>query len=350
MNKPAKNTTSSRPTAQQAVVQIDELGFYPFNSLAATALSHDQAHMVIRNRSSDEQPLLDGENQLKVGRKTIALADRVGDSLTDAFYRGKLPEVIMVTSSMSQIPQFLEELLDYLEKLCSLGFITSTSKDDSTPLDAVIPQFVLCSYGMVYDLVYTKVATALDHMNAYNSWQQDRILQKFCRGYFHKLPADYYRQLWPIQLYKDPLDLVLAGDKSMYTLKVTQLCQNLGINCTFNPNNHLGITELELGLAYHHLCDQLLPRLKKHKRSGLPSKKDFGALFDALGTAMGIIPGIITQAPAYASPTETPDTVACSFTDQAMLYQLKQQLDTHDLTQWVEPVQAMIETMQATAS
>lgn len=327
------------PANQQAVVQPNHVGFYPFNSLALTAIETHQAQIIIKNRQDNPTVSINAEQEdIKVGKTTVDLSNKVCNSISDAFYRGKLPEVLVITASMQQVPQFLEEVMDFLEKLITLGFITSNSPDDPTPLDQVIPQFVIATYGPVYQLIYQKVHATLEHMGSYNQWQQDRILQKFCRGFFTALPRNYHRFLEAYTLFDAPLDMILAGEKSLYSLKVSQVCQSHQLQCQLNTTHLSGTSEFELAVVYSHLLEQVYPRLDKAPIS----KDELKDCFEALAAALGIIPGMVTQAPNKIPMLKEPKSLGFDFTDHALMLQLKNWLTQYELFDRIPLVEKLL--------
>jgi hypothetical protein len=306
----------------QAVVQAGTVGFYPLNSLGLSALQHQQAECIIGTRDDAASQKLRGQSELVVDKQTLNIQGKVFTGFSDAFYRGKLPELVIVTSGMLEVPIFIEELMDFMEKLCSLGFLTAPQEaDEVAVLDRYVPQIVIASYGILFDVLLEKFQTSLANLGGFSPRQKERLLQKLSRGMFIEPEEGYDLSLNPYTLFPKPLALNLSGSKSMYTVKATQLLESHRIETHFNPNGELGVLEWEINLAHKHLLHRLFPLLKRHKIESPMSEKAFTKALDNLGQKMGILPGLVTV--IEKSPTLKPKELAVSTLDLAILHQLR---------------------------
>lgn len=306
----------------QAVVQSGEVGFYPLNSLAVSALHHGQTNSVIGFQEDSSLNALKTRSELTVGKTVIPIQGKVLGGISDAFYRGKLPEVLVITPSMMEVPAFIEEIMDFFEKLCALGFLSQRQGDETSALDRYIPHLVIASYGVVYDVILQKFYDSFQNMTDISSRQRDRLLQKLLRGVFTSPPEGYDTQLSPLTLFQQPLAINLAGSKSMYTVRTTQILEGRGIPCQFNPNGELGILEWELNLAYIHIIHRILPLLKSAKAPVGVKEKQVTQLFDALGQKLDILPGLVVVVPdSSASPPDV-KSLTLSMVDLAILHQV----------------------------
>lgn len=318
---PPGGEKSAKSDALQAVVQVGDIGFYPLNSLAVTALHRGQTKTIIAARDENQTGKLRLQSELKVGKDSLPVTGKLCEGLSDAFYRGRLPEVLIVTSPMAQVPAFLEELMDFLEKLCALGFLTQKDQDEVTMLNRYVPQIVLASYGVVYDVVLEKVGTAIENIKALSPRQRERLLQKFSRGVITTPGEGYDLNLEPLAFYPKPLALKLAGSKSMFTIRTTQLLETWKIAHEFNPNAELGAMEFELNLAYNHLAHRVLPLLAQSDKAWAKRQDELTQAFDALGQALGMLPGLVTLA---AKTSELPKIaeLGLSLMDLALVHQV----------------------------
>ncbi len=331
--------------SQQAVVQTGQLGFYPVNSISLSALYHGQTDVIVGER---EDPLTDkfrGLAETVISKKPVALAGKMTTSISDAFYRGKLPEVLVISAHMLDIPLFIEEFMDFLDKLCSLGFMTREDGDDAQSLDRFIPEMVIASYGIVFDVVHEKVRVAMESMGAISAWQRERILQKLSRAVFVSPGEGYDLSLAPPVLYPQPLGLNFAGSKSMYTVKTTQILENKKISCHFNPNGEVGIRELELNLGYKHLVHRILPVLKSRKIKVESSSKQLTQWIDEAGQNLGILPGlaVVAEKPGEAL---APENLHITTEDLAILHQLRSLARQASARQLVEALDHLMDHLK----
>ena len=336
---------------QQAMVQPNTIGFYPFNRLALTALAHHNASVIL---ASPEDPFLTAykhQQDVVLNKKhTVNLTNRVFNGFSDAFYRGKLPELVVVSADMTRIPEFLESFLDYMEKLCSLGFFSDEdSLDSAEQLDSYIPQIIVASYGIVYSVILQHLQTALDNMGALTPWQRERLSQKLCRGVLTSEPMGYYQQLNEPGMFDHPIQLMLAGNKSLYTLKSTQLLEQFNIAHQFNPNGELGIYEIELQLAYQHCVSTIVPLLKAQGITHpFTEPKVLANWFDECGQVIGMIPGVITNA-QLSKAAEPPKNAQLTLLDLAILHQLRSIAYDSGYTAGAETMKGFLDTLKPLA-
>ncbi len=329
----------------QAVVQFGEVGFYPYNSLSVSALFHSQAERII---GAKEDPITQKQrnlSEIKVSGKSLSIEKKLMGGFTDAFYRGKLPELIIVTSGMMETPEFIEEYLDFLEKLCILGFLSEPELEEVSLLDRYVPQLIIASYGMVYNVILQKLETALETMAQISPRNKDRLVQKISRAMFTNPDEGYDLSLVPLTLFKKPVALNLAGSKSIYTVKTTQLLEKYKIPCQFNPNGKLGILEWELNQAYKHLTHRIIPLLQLQEAAMDLKDTDVTALMETLGQKLGVLPGLTTLASSSKNPVPV-EQLSFSTLDLAMVHQigtLAQKVNFIELQNYTD---ALLQTIQ----
>lgn len=313
-----------KPATQQAQVQPDRLGFYPLNSLAASALAHGQADVLIGATEDALASRLRQQTEWQVGNQALTVEGKIAVGISDAFYRGKLPELLIVTAGMSELPQFIESFLDYLEKLCSLGFLTETETDDELAvLDLYVPLIIIATYGIVYDAVTQKIKKAIGNLPTLSPRQRERLILKLMRATFSVPAPGYDLQLYSPVLFPAPLALTLSGTKSRYTVRAVQLLEQHQIPYVFNPH---GVVELELNLGYHHLARRVLPGLPAASGAAndLLAPDALSTHMEQLGQALGLLPGMATATDtthAGLSATESPSSL--SMADVAITRQLE---------------------------
>lgn len=348
------NKPSKPDILRQAIIKAESVGFYPFSELAIAALgqtkAHAMVHMGLTNPATGDpvvRPLPLPES--------LAGQGKCFDSLSDAFYRGGLPEVLIITSPIAQIPSMLEDWLTYIEKLGQLGFFTPTSEEDEvTVLDQCVPNIVLASHGMMFSPFMAQLDKMLQNMDILTPRQKERLVQKFIRG-FWKSPSgwQYTESANAPALGKQPFSILLAGKKSWYSMRTCNLLQAVGIQQSFNPNEAMGVLEGELQLAHQYCVSVLAPTLVAHKK--LTAKqfnpKAFTTGIEDLAQAAGILPGLATQLdPLHPTP---PQPATLSFEDLALLHQLKHLARQHQqdtLLETLKQLKAAVQQSLTTAS
>jgi hypothetical protein len=320
--------------------------------LALTALAHHNASIIMA--ATDDPFLTTYKHQQEVvldKKHTVNLTNRVFNGFSDAFYRGKLPELVIVSADMTRIPEFLESFLDYMEKLCSLGFFSDEDNLDSAEqLDSYIPQIVVASYGIVYSVILQHLQAALDNMGALTPWQRERLSQKLCRGVLTSEPTGYYQQLNEPGLFANPIQLMLAGNKSLYTLKSTQLLEHFNIAYQFNPNGELGIYEIELNLAYQHCLATIVPLLQSQGITHpFANPATLAQWFDECGQVVGLIPGVITNGTPAKSTVVKSETGQLALLDLAILHQLRSIAHESGYAMGAETMKVLLDTLKPLA-
>jgi hypothetical protein len=324
----------------QAIVQSGKLGLYPFNSLALSALFHGQAQSIIAARGDVFCDKLRQKSEFVVSSQTVNIQNKISVGFCDTFYRGKLPELVIVTSGMASLPEFIDDYMDFVEKLFSLGFLLGQDADEVTVLDQYVPQVIIASYGLVFDAVVEKLALSLKNINAISSRQKDRLLQKFSRGIFSSPNEGYDTQLNANELFTTPFKLHLSGSKSMYLIRVTKLLEQNGINYDMNPNGEIGVLEQELNLAYKHLVHRILPLLQHENRATAISPEQLKTQLDQLGQKLGLLPGLVT-ASAPLQPGWDLRQFDLSTVDLAIVHQIKVLASSIGLPELQETLQTL---------
>jgi len=316
---------SKKSDGLQAVIQLGQIGFYPFNRLSVSALAHHHISAII-----DTADL----SQTAVWKTQSEWNGRVFPGFSDAFYRGKLPEVILVTSPMVEMPFWIESFMDFLEKLCVLGFFSQDAQDEIGVLDRYAPQIVIGSYGTLFDVAQEKLSRYLDNLSAMSSRQKERMLQKISRAFFTSPPYTLPEETG-LSPYPDPMALTLTGLKSSYTLRANELLEAHGIKVNFNPNGETGIYELELNLAYQHLSRNLTP----------PFPGNLAESMEKLGQNLGILPGLVTQTQSLFLAKDQ-KSVPPTMLDLAILHQLTGYARKTNMNEFAQQIQAWITLVQ----
>ena len=345
----------SRSDALQAVVQNGTVGFYPFNSLGVTALVCEQARCIIGETDPESASRLQRMTDIKLGAETFSLVGKVFNGFSDAFYRGKLPEVVVVSADMMALPRFLESFMSFVEKLYSLGFLSTQPTEETELLDRYLPQFVIASYGLVYDVLLENLGRALENLSEMPSRQKERLLQKFSRGIFVSPAPGYDLQLIPPIRYEKPLTLKLAGSKSMFTIRTTQVLESNRLLAEFNPNGAMGILEWELNLAASHLKTRLIPALNaaakgREADASVLTPEIVGREIDLLGQKHGLLPGMAVASSLKPETIGKSPAPKLSTEDLAILHQLRLMAAEASLDSFVQQLETAIAQVQTVLS
>ena len=165
------------------VIKPGSLGFSPLNTLSLSYIAQGHGNAILgyvedpRNAVYKEHPTL----TLKAGKSSTSysLVGVFFTGLADALYRGKLPQVVIATPNPTELKAFLNEFLDYVEKMVTLGFTLGKSN----PVDDLVPCFVIASTGVFFSSFLTQLSRNLENTPDIDARMRAHILGRFCRGF-----------------------------------------------------------------------------------------------------------------------------------------------------------------------
>jgi hypothetical protein len=264
------------------VIRNGGLGFYPIKPLALWTLAHGQCDAVIGHKDAPQTLQLKEQPALTIrsgkAAEPVNLGGKVFNGFSDAFYRGVLPQVILVVSDAAGLKRFAEEFLDHLEKLFSLGFFLPQATHSAVladpltpdPVDQLVPCFVVANNGIVFASLLKQLAESLHNMTAVDEETRTRILGKFTRGLLNVRDDGHYEPGQPVHC--DPLrTLKLAGGSAHTQKTVLYILQTQGVQAVLESRVANPVDRLELENALWRVFYGILPSLH---RDGLLSAKE----------------------------------------------------------------------------
>ncbi|WP_373531260.1 hypothetical protein [Vampirovibrio sp.] len=183
----------SRPgEVPKPIVRKDSFGCLPLNAFTVSCLHQGHADCLIGFRDSEETLAFKNRTSLQVSQGqnkiTIPLAGRFFNGLSDALYRGHLPEVLLAAPSADLLPDFLADITEYIEKLAKLGFFMP--RKQLIQRDAVaelIPCIALTGGGLLFSRFITGLMASLRGLrHEHPSIDEEtclRILGRLVRGF-----------------------------------------------------------------------------------------------------------------------------------------------------------------------
>jgi hypothetical protein len=166
------------------VLSQGTIGVTPFNAISLSYLLSGQAQCIIRFKDMDNR-LPEGELNAEVPAKAgkwekTDLQGRLFNGYADAFYRGRLPEVILCFVGIQSMSDFWEDLTGYLEQMLSLGFL------GHEPVKNIMPYMVILGDGMRFSRIITALTRYLDAMShsypVLDLRTRGQILSRFLRA------------------------------------------------------------------------------------------------------------------------------------------------------------------------
>jgi len=179
------------------VLSQGALGVTPFNAISLSYLQAGHAECIIRFKDMDNR-IPEGELQVDVPVKAgnwekMDLHGRLFNGYADAFYRGRLPEVILCCVGMQSLGDFWEDLTSYLEQMLSLGFL------GHEPVKNIIPYMVILGDGMRFSRIITALTKYLEAMSHSYPVLDLRVRGQILSRFLRALPELSLSNAWEDQ-------------------------------------------------------------------------------------------------------------------------------------------------------
>ncbi len=256
------------------VVQQGTLGFYPLTNLSFSYLLEEHCDVVIGIKDEPETLSIKEKPQVavKIGKQTerIDLGGRVFNGLSDSFYRGKLPQVIVAVLDVSLLDHFLEEFLDHLDKMFSLGFFLQ--KPD--PVEKLVPAFVVSSNGIFFSNLIRKMTNSLTSMDHVDDYTAQRIIGKFTRGMLDSYNPALYSPGQAVEI-EPAYRMKIAGGQIQTQLTIQSVFSGHGLVTSLETGSDNPVERLEFENALKRIVCCILPALAEQ---GEISKKELPRL------------------------------------------------------------------------
>lgn len=257
-----------KPEIPKPLIQAGSLGFHPLKPLSLSYLYRHHCDLILGHKDAEETRLAKAKPILQIKCRhrldsfgstveSFDLTGKVFNGFSDAFYRGKLPQVLISTVEAHELNLFLNEFLDYLDKMLSLGFFMHQPDQ----VDKVVPYIVLAGNGIFYRTFLAKLQRNMRSMEAMEDILIRQILCKFVRGAF-----DCYRSDKDV-FSSEALDarrLMRIGSCTNQALTTVQTVFSLhGIVTSIDNTTDNSPERLELLNAWLRFRDGILPAMQR---------------------------------------------------------------------------------------
>ena len=192
-SKPTK-PRAKRGDLPKAVIRPGSFGFLPFNAVSASYLYQGVGDLILGYKDTESTQRLKSRTALELletGKKAkheLSIKDKFFNGMTDALYRGKLPQVLLIAPHPDDWQTLLIDTVEYLDRLLSLGFFVPKKEIiKRDPIEDYMPVFILAGEGMVYNNFITSVTHHLNQLEknhpTFEPGMKQRVLDKFVRGF-----------------------------------------------------------------------------------------------------------------------------------------------------------------------
>ncbi|MEB3286126.1 MAG: hypothetical protein VKJ04_01345 [Vampirovibrionales bacterium] len=170
-------------------VQIGVLGFSPLNALnlsyryqgvgdALLAIPEESGNETAMQAKTVFQVLpCQGQADKASKAETFDLGSACFRCLSDALYRGKLPQVMLLSPGIAQMNAWLNEMMDYVEKTLQFGFFLRQN-----PVDNLFPNLVFISDGVYFARLMKSFDSSLQKFSVLTPEWRRQILAKCHRA------------------------------------------------------------------------------------------------------------------------------------------------------------------------
>lgn len=262
------------------------VGAYPLKAINLSFLVTGHCDLVIGQKDMPETlylkerptlAILDGTGSKSNEKNTVDVTGKIFNGFADAFYRGKLPQIFLAQPDAGAIYHFLDEFMDYLEKLYSLGFFLAKGLPEDPmvdPVDQYIPCFVIASNGIFYNAFLKKLAESIENIHHVSDAMERKILAKFCRGIITPGETQLYQQGKPIHV-EAAKRIKIAGGGSVTQSTSRSILNSHGFETTIENKADNPIERIEFENALIRSSQAIIPALTQGGRLSDGEAKDY---------------------------------------------------------------------------
>lgn len=251
------------------VVKAGTLGFYPVKPIALSYLYGGMADVVVGQKDADETLYLKEHPNLTFqegqNNTTFSTAGKVYNGFSDAFYRGMLPQTFVAMPDVGSVNHFIDEFLDYFEKLVSLGFFLSKNtllEPAVDPVDQLVPCFVVASHGIFYGNIIRKMNDSLSNIPSVSDAMRQKVLSRFTRGIMSPGEQPYFQKGKPIE--PEPArSIKIAGGNAGTQKTIVYILRAHGLEVSLEDRVENPVERLELENALWRVFHGILPALNQ---------------------------------------------------------------------------------------
>ncbi len=262
------------------VVQKDAVGAMPLNALTASSLHQGVTQSLIGLRDSEQSQSLKTNTCLSLsdGKKklSLALSGRFFNGYSDALYRGQLPEVLFLAPSAELLPECLQNIVDYIERLATLGFfIPKKMVSHRDAVSELLPCIVLIGNGLLFSRFMTGLTQAFKYLLHEHPSLTEAVRLKILGRFVRAFPASAAQEIpntatqqhplsHKLPLVQFPQHFRMAGGDIQTQTVIQSVLGRQGILMSVENHSANPVERLELQNAFWRFSQVILPALVDH--------------------------------------------------------------------------------------
>ena len=295
----------NQPEIPRQHTQPGAIGCCPLSGLAARLLCEQRADALICLKDDPSVPLLRKSHALEIDldagrRASLSLEGHWFNGFSDAFFRGKLPRVILVTAHIPHQSDFFEEFADYCDKLHALGYFLQ----DSYPVEALFPCVVMLAEGCYFKALQERLTVMLTPLLHHDEVMLQQLRGQFVRGLLEpsaiRLAEDAHDTVaYPRQ--PAPTGLRLAGGSLSAQLTVQAALSARGLTVLLEPRTALSVERLEWESWLRFFTGRVVPAIGAVTRTPAAKASRWQHQALAAGVALAHHQGLLAPEESEAS-------------------------------------------------
>ena len=280
-----KNGKPEKAKPPEAKLEVGGLGMYPLTAMGVYGVEAGKVDRLVGRKGDSAVEGYKRSKKATVnldsGTVDVDLTEKVYDGIADAFYRGKLPEVLVCTMPPKGLDEFVEALVDFFDKLRALGFLLN----GTTQLETFVPCFVVATNGIFFSNLLKLLEHRLVAMPGLEPATLEAILNRFTRGVFDVIELNELSSLYgqgSVLQSKLPQRCRLGGGNFEAQMTTQAIMSQHGFIASLETQSDNPAERLELENALFRINTSIVPLLESQSKY---SEKSASALRKALHTA-----------------------------------------------------------------